>query len=130
MDIFSSPKSHSIPSSPRKITFPDTPSRARGFTQYLKYRGTAAATAQFALDSLQGQNAHELNPGAALMAKEIFTHGLADLPDDMPCDGAMAQYATCEVARQELITATWKVEASTHWSKFLMSAREHLKTAT
>ncbi|KAG2352871.1 hypothetical protein BDR07DRAFT_1497469 [Suillus spraguei] len=142
MDIFSSPKLHSIPSSPREITFPDTPSCSRGastkspltsptkprFHPYLKSRGTAAATAQFALDSLQGQNAHELNPGAALMAKEIFTRGLADLSDDMLRDGAMAQYATCEVARQELITATWKVEASTRWSKFLMSAREHLKT--
>jgi hypothetical protein len=45
----------------------------------------------------------------------------------MLCEGAMAQYATCEVARQELITVTWKVEASNRWSKFLASASQHLK---
>jgi hypothetical protein len=43
-------------------------------------------------------------------------------------EGAMAQYATCEVARQELIMVTWKVEASTCWSKFLASASKHLET--
>jgi hypothetical protein len=50
-----------------------------------------------------------------------------DLPDDMLCEGAMAQYATCEVARQELIMVTWKVEASTCWLKFLASASKHLE---
>ncbi|KAG2035536.1 hypothetical protein BDR03DRAFT_983549 [Suillus americanus] len=91
-------------------------------------KGTAAATTQFTLDSLQGLTAKELNPGAALMAKEVFTRGLTDLPDDMLHEGAMAQYSTCKVARQELITATWKVEASTCWSKFLASASKHLET--
>ncbi|KAG2068955.1 hypothetical protein BDR04DRAFT_1157196 [Suillus decipiens] len=141
MDIFSSPKAHYIPSSPCKFTFPEAPSHSREastrspltsptkprFHPYLKSRGAAAATTQFALDSLQGLNAKELNPGAALMAKEVFIHGLVDLPDDMLHEGAMAQYATCEVARQELIMATWKVEASTHWLKFLVSASKHLE---
>ncbi|KAG1837636.1 hypothetical protein DFJ58DRAFT_846384 [Suillus subalutaceus] len=145
MDVFSSPKTHYIPSSPHEFTFPETPSRSREmstrspltsptkprFHPYVKSRGTAAATTQFALDSLQGLTAKELNPGCYIdvaQAKEVFTCGLANLPDDMLCEGAMAQYATCEVARQELITATWKVEASTRWSKFLASASKHLKT--
>ncbi|KAG2040819.1 hypothetical protein BDR03DRAFT_980015 [Suillus americanus] len=142
MDVFSSPKTHHIPSSPHEFTFPETPSHSQEastrspltsstkprFHLYLKSRGTAAATTQFALDSLQGLTAKELNPGAALMAEKVFTRGLADLPDDMLCEGAMAQYATCEVARQELITATWKVKASTRWSKFLASASKHLET--
>ncbi|KAG1858450.1 hypothetical protein DFJ58DRAFT_726694 [Suillus subalutaceus] len=144
MDLFSSPKRYSnIPSSPHEFTFPKSPSHSNfregnnrsplssptkpRFHPYMKSRGPSAATAQFAMDSLQGLTAHELNPGAALMAKEIFTRGLADLPDDMLREGAMAQYATCEVARQELVTATWKVEASTRWSKFLASASQHLK---
>jgi hypothetical protein len=61
-------------------------------------------------------------------AKEVFTCGLADLPDDMLREGAMAQYASCEVARHELVTATWKVEENARWSKFLISSLEHLKT--
>jgi hypothetical protein len=86
MDIFSSPKAHYIPSSPREFTFLETPSHSREastrspltsptkprFHPYLKSRGTAAATTQFTLDSLQGLNAKELNPGAALMVSKII----------------------------------------------------------
>lgn len=84
MDLFSPHKVHSIPSSPREFTFPESPSReARTrsplispikprFHPYLKTRATAAATAQFAMKSLRGETAHELNPEAALMVSDAL----------------------------------------------------------
>jgi hypothetical protein len=82
LDFFSSPSTvHAIPSSPPQepkmstILFQETkmrspvrsPIKAR-FQPYLKSRATAAATAEFAMKSLRGQTAPELNPEGALMA--------------------------------------------------------------
>ncbi|KAG2040849.1 hypothetical protein BDR03DRAFT_1007631 [Suillus americanus] len=103
MDVFKTPSRSREASTRSPLTSPTKPR----FHPYLKSRGTAAATTQFALDSLQGLTAKELNPGTALMAKDVFTRGPADLPDDMLCEGAMAQYTTCE---------------------FLASASKHLET--
>lgn len=73
---------HPIPSSPTRV--PQTPSRGTRtrspvtspvkirFEPYLKARATAAATAQFAMRSLWGQMARELNPKAALMASHLI----------------------------------------------------------
>jgi hypothetical protein len=89
MDLFSSPKKYSnIPSSPHKFIFPKSPSHSNfreginrsplssptkpRFHPYMKSRGPSAATAQFAMDSLQGLTVHELNPGAALMVSNII----------------------------------------------------------
>lgn len=43
-------------------------------------------------------------------------------------EGAMAQYATCELARHEVATATWAVEENSRWRHFLECSLEHLKT--
>lgn len=89
MDLFSSPKGYSnIPSSPHEFTFPKSPSHSNfregnnrsplssptkpRYHPYMKSRGPSAATVQFAMDSLQGLTAHELNPGAALMVSNII----------------------------------------------------------
>lgn len=45
----------------------------------------------------------------------------------MLCEGAMAQYATCELARHEVTTATWAVEENNHWRQFLDHSLAHLK---
>ncbi|KAG1785600.1 uncharacterized protein HD556DRAFT_1450569 [Suillus plorans] len=110
-----------LPKSPVK---PKSPTR---FEPYLKRRATAAATADFAMKSLRGQTAREMNPGAALMAKDIFTRGLDDLPDEMIREGARAQYATCEISRHHLASLTWELEASSRWTSFLDLARKFLK---
>ncbi|KAG1784895.1 uncharacterized protein HD556DRAFT_1314694 [Suillus plorans] len=79
------------------------------------------------MKSLRGQTAREMNPGAALMAKDIFTRGLDDLPDEMIREGARAQYATCEISRHHLASLTWELEASSRWTSFLDLARKFLK---
>jgi len=55
-----------------------SPSKAR-FQPYLKTRATSAATAEFAMKSLRGQTAKELNPGAALMVSHRAQYELNDL---------------------------------------------------
>lgn len=56
-----------LPKSPVKSKSPVKPKSPTRFEPYLKRRATAAATADFAMKSLRGQTAREMNPGAALM---------------------------------------------------------------
>ncbi|KAG1777164.1 hypothetical protein EV702DRAFT_1197483 [Suillus placidus] len=118
------PKSPQSPVKPKSPLKPKSPTR---FEPYLKCRATAAATVDFAMKSLRGQTAREMNPGAALMAKDIFTRGLDDLLDEMIHEGARAQYATCETSRHHLASLTWELEASNRWTNFLDITRGFLK---
>jgi hypothetical protein len=85
-DFFSNPSTiHTIPSSPpqeskmstilpqeMKIRSPVRSPTNRFQPYYLKTRATAAATADFAMKSLRGQTAKELNPQGALMASHSW----------------------------------------------------------